>query len=164
MQKKHDPVFHKVIAKAQRLLIFDMLSIYQEWNIELVSQFCATAWRSGHGYEKALNFSIESHRFVLHLTELPTIFGMADNDFHRPKIITERTIVDNRLAPLYTLRNENNYGTTHVLLPEYTIFNNIFYNTLTTKRGDRTNIQGSTRNLLLAILDDQPLPCISNFF
>jgi hypothetical protein len=60
--------------------------------------------------------------------------------------------------------NETNYGTTRGLIPEYTIFNNIFCNTLTPKRGDRTNIRGSTRNLLLAILDDQPPPCISTFF
>jgi hypothetical protein len=53
MQKKHDPVFHKVIAKAQKLGIFDLLDMYQEWNTELVTQFCATAWRSGHGYEKS---------------------------------------------------------------------------------------------------------------
>jgi hypothetical protein len=96
--------------------------------------------------------------------ELPTIFGLADNDFHRPEIITERTIVDNEIAPLYMSGNENNYGTTHGLIPEYTIFKNIFRNTLTPKRADRTNIWGSTRNLLLAILDDQPPPCFSIFF
>jgi hypothetical protein len=60
--------------------------------------------------------------------------------------------------------NENNYGTNHGMLPEYYIFNNIFQNTLTPKRCDRTRIWGSTRNLLLAILDGQPLPCISVFF
>jgi hypothetical protein len=164
MQKKRDLVFHKVIAKAQRLGIFDMLGMSQEWNMELVTQFCATAWRSDNGYENALNFSIEGHRFILRLTELPTIFGLVDNDFHKPEIITERTIADNELAPLYMPGNENNYGTTHGLIPEYTIFNNIFRNTLTPKRGDRTKIRGSTRNLLLAILDDQPPQCISNFF
>jgi hypothetical protein len=157
-------VFHKVIAKAQRLEIFDLLGMHQEWNTELVAQFCATTWKSGHGYEKALNFSIESHRLVLRLTELPTIFELADNDFHRLEIITERTIADNELAPLHIPRNKNNFGTTHGLIPEYTVFNNIFCNTLTPKRGDRTNIRGSTRNLLLAILDDQPPPCMSNFF
>jgi hypothetical protein len=50
------------------------------------------------------------------------------------------------------------------MLPEYYIFNNIFWNTLTLKQGDRISIRGSTRNLLLAILDGQPLPCISVFF
>jgi hypothetical protein len=95
--------------------------------------------------------------------ELPTIFGLADNDFHRPEIISEWTIADNELAPLYMPGNENNYGTTHGLIPEYTIFNNIFHNTLTPKRGDHTNIRGIIRNLILAILDDQP-PCFSTFF
>jgi hypothetical protein len=61
MQKKHDLVFHKVIAKAQRLEIFNMLGMYQEWDMELVAQFCTTAWRSGNGYETALNFNIEGH-------------------------------------------------------------------------------------------------------
>jgi hypothetical protein len=68
------------------------------------------------------------------------------------------------LAPLYFPENEHNFGTTHGLLPEYTIFNNIFHNTLTPKRGDRTNIRGSTRNILLAIVDDQAPPCIVVFF
>jgi hypothetical protein len=68
------------------------------------------------------------------------------------------------MAPLYYPRNEHNFGTTHGMLPEYYIFNHIFRNTLTLKCGDRTNIQGSTRNLLLAILDNQPLLCISIFF
>jgi hypothetical protein len=163
MQKKHDPVIYKVIAKAQMLGIFDMLGMYQEWNTELVAQFCAATWRSGHGYEKTLNFSVEGHRFNLRLMELPTIFGLADNNFHRPEIITERTIADNELAPLYMSGNESNYGTTHGLIPEYIIFN-IFLNNLTPKRGDRTNIRGSTRNLLLDILDDQPPRYISNFF
>jgi hypothetical protein len=140
MQKKCDLVFHKVITKTQRLRIFDLLGMYQEWNMKLVAQFCATAWRSGNGYEQTLNFSIDGHQFELRVTELPTIFTLADNDFHRAEIITERTIVDNELAPLYTSGNENNFDTTHGLIPEYTIFNNIFCNTLTPKRGDRTNI------------------------
>jgi hypothetical protein len=80
------------------------------------------------------------------------------------EIITERTIEENELAPLYFPENEHNFGSTHDLLPEYTIFNNIFRNTLTPKRGDRTNIRGSTRNLLLAIIDDQDPPCIAIFF
>jgi hypothetical protein len=140
MQKKCDLVFHKVITKTQRLHIFYLLGMYQEWNTELVAQFCATAWRSGNGYEQTLNFSIDGHQFELRVMELPTIFTLADNDFHRAEIITERTIVDNELAPLYTSGNENNFDTTHGLIPEYTIFNNIFCNTLTPKRGDRTNI------------------------
>jgi hypothetical protein len=95
--------------------------------------------------------------------KLPTIFELADNDFHMVEIITKRTIANNELAPLYLPRNENNFGTTHGLIPKYTIFNNIFCNTLTPKRGDRTNIRGSTQNLL-DILDDQTHPCISVFF
>jgi hypothetical protein len=114
--------------------------MYQEWNTELVAQFCATAWRSGNGYEQTLNFSIEGHRFELRVTELPTIFALANNYFHKSEIITERTIAENELAPCYFPGNEHNFGITHDLLPEYTIFNNIFHNTLTPKRGDRTKI------------------------
>jgi hypothetical protein len=157
-------MFHRVIAKAQRLGIYDLLGMYHEWSTELVAQFCATAWRSGNGYEQILNFSIEGHQFKLRVTELPTIFALADNDFHRSEIIIERTIAENELAPIYFPGNEHNFGTTHGLLPESTIFNNIFGNTLTPKRGDHTNIRGSTRNLLLAIVDDQALPCIAIFF
>jgi hypothetical protein len=164
MQKKHDHVFHRVIAKAQRLGIYDLIGMYQEWDMELVAQFCATAWRNGNGYEQTLNFSIESHRFELRVTELPTIFALANNDFHRVEIITEWIIAENELAPLYFLGNEHSFGTTHGLLPEYTIFNNIFRNTLTPKTGDRTNIRGSTRNLLLAIVDDEAPPYIAIFF
>jgi hypothetical protein len=76
----------------------------------------------------------------MRLTELPTIFRLADNDFHRHEIITERIIADNKLAPLYMPGNERNYDTAHGLILEYTIFNNMFRNTLTPKRGDRTNI------------------------
>jgi hypothetical protein len=112
MQKKRDPVFHKVIVKAQKLGIFDMLCMYQEWNTELVAQFCATAWRNGHGYEKIINFGVEGHRLSVRLMELLTIFILADNDFHRTEIITERTIAKNELAPLYMPGNESNYGTT----------------------------------------------------
>jgi hypothetical protein len=61
MQQKCDHVFNKVIAKAQKFGIFDMLGMYQEWNTKLVAQFCSTAWRSGHGYESTINFSIEGH-------------------------------------------------------------------------------------------------------
>jgi hypothetical protein len=89
------------------------------------------------------------------MTELPAIFGLAPNDFHRAEITTERTIAENELAPLYFPGNKHNFGTTHGLLPEYTIFSNIFHNTLTPMRGDRTKTQGSTRNLHLAIMDDQ---------
>jgi hypothetical protein len=95
--------------------------------------------------------------------KLLTIFAFAGNDFDREPISIERTISDNELTPLYYPKNGHNFGTNHGMLPEYYIFN-IFRNTLTPKRGDRTSIRGSTRNLLLAILDDQPLPCISVFF
>jgi hypothetical protein len=100
MQKKHDPVFHSVIAKAQRLGIYDILGMFQEWNMELVAQFYATAWRSSTGFDSTLNFAIEGHRFELKLTELPTIFAFVNNDFHRLAISTERIIVENELAPL----------------------------------------------------------------
>jgi hypothetical protein len=100
----------------------------------------------------------------LKITELPIIFGLAPNEFHREPISIERTISNNEMAPLHYPRNEHNFGTTHGMLPEYYIFNHIFRNTLTPKRGDHTNIRGSTRNLLLAILDNQPLPCIIVFF
>jgi hypothetical protein len=98
------------------------------------------------------------------IMELPTIFAFAGNDFDRELINTERTASDNELAPLYYPGNEHNFGTNHGMVPEFYIFNNIFRNTLTPKRGDRTSIRGLTWNLLLAILDDQPLPCISVFF
>jgi hypothetical protein len=88
---------------------------------------------------------------------------LADNDFLRAEISTERTIAENELAPLYYPGNENSYCKTHDLLLEYSIFNNIFHNTVTPKRGDRTSIRGSIRNLLLAILDNIPPPCISTF-
>jgi hypothetical protein len=160
MQKKHDPVFYRVIAKAQRLGIYDILDLHQEWNTELVAQYYATTWRSGEGLDSTLNFALEGHRFELKISELPTIFVFAGSDFYREPISTERSISDNELAPLYYPRNERNFGTNHGMLPEYYIFRN----TLTPKQGDRTSIRGSTRNLLLAILDDQPLPCISVFF
>jgi hypothetical protein len=160
MQKKRDPVFYRVIAKAQRLGIYDILDLHQEWNTELVAQYYATTWRSGEGLDSTLNFTLESHRFELKISELPTIFVFVGNDFYREPISTERSISDNELAPLYYPRNERNFGTNHGMLPEYYIFRN----TLTPKQGDRTSIRGSTRNLLLAILDDQPLPCISVFF
>jgi hypothetical protein len=160
MQKKRDPVFQGVIAKSQRLGIFDILGLHQDWNTELVAQFYATTWRSGEGLDSTLNFSLEGHWFELKISELPTIFGLARNDFDREPISTERTISDNELAPLYYPGNERNFVTNHGMLPKYYIF----MNTLTPKRGDRTSIRGSTRNLLLAILDDQPPPCISVFF
>jgi hypothetical protein len=95
--------------------------------------------------------------------DFPTIFGLAHDDFHRVEVITEMIKAENELASLYYPKNENFYGKTHGLLPEYVIFNNIFCNTLTPKRGDRTSIRGSTRTLLLAILDNKPPPCISTF-
>jgi hypothetical protein len=95
--------------------------------------------------------------------DFPTIFGLAHDDFLRDEVITERTIAENELAPLYYPGNENFYGKTHGLLLEYVIFNNIFRNTLTPKRGDHTSICGSTRTLLLAILNNKPPPCINTF-
>jgi hypothetical protein len=159
MQKKRDPAFHRVTAKAQRLGIYDILGLHQEWNIELVVQFYAITWRSGEGLDSTLNFTLEGHRFELKISELPTIFAFAGNDFDREPISTEKSISDNELAPLYYPGNEHNFGTNHGILSVYYIFKN----TLTPKRGDRTSICGSTRNLMLAILDDQPLPCISVF-
>jgi hypothetical protein len=108
---------HRVVAKAQRLGIYDLHGMYQEWNMELVAQVCATAWRRGNGYEQTLNFSIEGHRFELRVTELPTIFALADNDFHRAEIITERTISENELAPLYFSGNEHNLAQHMVCFP-----------------------------------------------
>jgi hypothetical protein len=50
------------------------------------------------------------------------------------------------------------------MLHEYYLFNHILRNTLTPKRGDHRSIRGSTWNILLEILDGQPLPCFSGFF
>jgi hypothetical protein len=43
MLEKRNPVFNRVVAKAQELGIYDMLGMWQDWNCELVAQFCATA-------------------------------------------------------------------------------------------------------------------------
>jgi hypothetical protein len=104
----------------------------------------STTWRSGDGFDSTLNFLIDNRHYELTIIELPIIFGLAPNDFHREPISSERSISDNELAPLYFPKNENNYGTNHDMLPEYYIFNNIFWNTLTLKRGDHTSIWGST--------------------
>jgi hypothetical protein len=126
MQQKCDPVFNKIITKAHSLGIFDILDMYQDWNTELVAQFYSTAWRSGNGYEFTINFSIEGNQFHLGVMEFPTIFGLAHDDLMRAEVSTKRTIAENELASLYYPRNENSYGKTHGLLPEYAIFNNIF--------------------------------------
>jgi hypothetical protein len=125
-----------------------------------VAQFYGTTWRSGEGLNSTLNFALKGHRFELKILGLQTIFDLAGNDSDREPINTEISISDNELAPLYYPGNEHNFGTNHGMLPEYYIFRN----TLTPKRGDRTSICGLTRNHLLAILDDQPPPCISVFF
>jgi hypothetical protein len=85
-----------------------------------MAQFYATAWRSGNGYESTLNFAIEGHRFELKVTELPTIFAFAGNDFHGAELTSERTIAENELAPLYYPRNEHNFGKNMVCFPSTT--------------------------------------------
>jgi hypothetical protein len=117
MQQKHNPVFNKVIAKAQSHGNFDIVGMYQDWNTELVAQFYSTAWRSGNRYDSTINFNIEGHQFNICVREFPTIFGLADNDFLRAEISTKRTMAENELAPLYFSINENYYGKTHGLLP-----------------------------------------------
>jgi hypothetical protein len=153
-----------VVAKAQELGIYDILGLLQDWNCELVAQFCATAWLRVNGYDNTINFSIEGHHFNLCIKVIPALFGLANDDFHRADIANERTVSDNELAPLYFPGNESNYGTIHGLLPEYVIFNKIFCDILMPKRGDRSHINGSTRILMFAILDGHPLLCISVFF
>jgi hypothetical protein len=164
MLDKRNPVFTTLIANAQQLGIYDMLGLWQDWNCELVAQFYATTWLSGNGYESTINFSIEGHRYNFCIKEIPTMFSLANNDFHRENIANERTVSDNELAPLYLMGNESNYGSIHDLLPEFSIFSKIFRGTLTPKRGDRSSINDSTRVLLLAILDGHPLLCIGVFF
>jgi hypothetical protein len=36
-------MFNRVIAKAQQLVIFYMVGMWQDWNCELVAQFCSIA-------------------------------------------------------------------------------------------------------------------------
>jgi hypothetical protein len=69
-------VFHNVLTKAQTLGIYDILGLYQDWNIELMAQFYATTWRSEDGFDSTLYFTSEGHHFELKITELPTIFGL----------------------------------------------------------------------------------------
>jgi hypothetical protein len=54
------------------------------------------------------------------------MFGLAHDDLMRAEVSTDRTIAENELGPLYNPGNENSFGKTHGLLPEYAIFNNIF--------------------------------------
>jgi hypothetical protein len=136
-----------VIAKAQQLGIIDMVGMWQDWNCELVAQFYSTMWLSGNGFDSSINFRIDGHRYSLRIEEIPAMFGLANNDFHREGIANEKTVLNNELAPLYLPGNESNYGTIHGLLPEYTIFNKIFRGTLTPKRGDQSSINGSMRVL-----------------
>jgi hypothetical protein len=117
MQKKRDPVFHRVMAKPQRLGMYDTLGLHEERNTELVAQFYATTWRSGEQFDSTLNFALEGHRFELKIMNLPTIFAFVGNDFNREAISTERTILDNELAPFYYPGNERHIGTNHGMLP-----------------------------------------------
>jgi hypothetical protein len=94
-----------------------MLGMWQDWNCELVGQFCSTAWLSGNGYDSTINFSIEGHRYSLYIMEISALFGLVNDDFHRVDIANEITVLDNELAPLYFLGNESNYGIIHNFLP-----------------------------------------------
>jgi hypothetical protein len=76
------------MAKSQRLGIYDILVLHQEWNTELVAQFYATTWRSGEGFDSTLNFALEGHRFELKIMELPIIFAFA-----------EMTLIERQSAP-----------------------------------------------------------------
>jgi hypothetical protein len=126
MIQKRNPIFNKVITKAQNHGIYDMLGMWQNWNSELVARFCSTTWINGNGYDNTINFSIDGHCYALCVKEIPTIFGLANNDYHRADIANERTMADNELTTLYLTGNESNYGTIHGLLPEFIIFNKIF--------------------------------------
>jgi hypothetical protein len=66
-----------------------------------VAQFCSTAWLSGNDFESTINFSIEGHRYSLFIKEIPALFGLANDDFHRVDIANERILLDNELGPLY---------------------------------------------------------------
>jgi len=49
------------------------------------------------------------------------------------------------------------YGTVHGLRPVYKIFNYLFRETLTPKKGDRSSLNGTSRNILLALSGDEPI-------
>jgi hypothetical protein len=53
-------MFHRVVIKAHRLGIYDILGLHQEWNTELVAQFYATTWRSGEGLDFTLLSTLHS--------------------------------------------------------------------------------------------------------
>jgi hypothetical protein len=65
-----------------------------------VAQFCVVVWISGNGYESTINLSIEGRRYSLCIKEIPALFGLANEDFHRANIANEMTVSDNELAPL----------------------------------------------------------------
>ena len=75
MRDKEDPVFEKVIQQVEELSIYEFLGMKQDWNSELVAQFCSTAWFSGSEADSAINFTIEGHKFAIKAGQLVSVFG-----------------------------------------------------------------------------------------
>jgi hypothetical protein len=162
MSEKNNPTFDLVIRECERKHLYEFLALNQDWNNELVAQFCSTAWFEGEGKNSFIHFNLQGRAFWVSYKQFATILKL-DDTLDEMEIHDDINPTDEALMTLY--RDEDpDIATTHGLRPYMEIMNRIFRETLTPKRGDRTKIHGTVKNLLLAMDFDHPPFSVFHFF
>jgi hypothetical protein len=162
MREKNNPTFELVIRECEKKRLYDFLALNQNWNNELVAQFCSTAWFEGEGKMSFIHFNLQGRAFWVSYRQFATIL-MLDDTLDEMEIHDEIDPTDKALMTLY--RDEDpDLTTTHGLRPYMETMNKIFRETLTPKRGDRTKIHGTVKLLLLAMDFDHPSFSVFHFF
>jgi hypothetical protein len=134
----NNPTFDLVIRECEKKRLYEFLALNQNWNNELVAQFCSTAWFEGEGKNSFIHFNLQGRAFWVSYKQFATILKL-DDTLDEMEIHDEINPTDEALMTLY--RDEDpDLAMTHGLRPYMEIMNRIFRETLTPKRGDRTKI------------------------
>jgi hypothetical protein len=128
MSEKNNPTFDLVISECEKKHLYEFLALNQNWNNELVAQFCSTAWFEGEGNNSFIHFNLQGRAFWVSYKQFATILKL-DDTLDEMEIHDDINPTDESLMTLY--RDEDpDLATTHGLRPYMEIMNRIFRETV----------------------------------
>jgi hypothetical protein len=78
MGEKNNPTFDLVIRECEKKRLYEFLALNQNWNNELVAQFCSTAWFEGEGKNSFIHFNLQGRAFWVSYKQFATILKLDD--------------------------------------------------------------------------------------
>jgi hypothetical protein len=131
MERKHDPIFGRVIASRMAKNLRDVLAFKKDWNNEIIAQFYATLYFEERGDTRKPHWMTKGQWYEVSYAQFARLLGFGRKDASHTRIYMAVKLDARKLKFMYPRSKKGNFGETANMLHFYAYMNCLFKRTLT---------------------------------